>query len=144
MPNPDAWSLYMAAKTAADQLQLETARRSVELALQRVPLLAPAHYLHGLILEEAGQLEPAVAALRRCVYADPSFVLGHFALANLFSVLGQPERARVHRANVARLLQDRKPEDLIPEGDGLTAGRLLELLSSIATSAEGSRDGLSV
>jgi chemotaxis protein methyltransferase CheR len=125
---PETLALYRAAKTAADQSRFADARLSVEAAIQRSPLWAPAHYLHGLILQEEGDLEQALAALRRCVYADARFVLGHLALAGLYAVIRQPERARVHRENAARLLREHTAEDLIPEGDGLTGGQLLRSL----------------
>jgi tetratricopeptide (TPR) repeat protein len=125
---PETLALYRAAKTAADQSRFADARLSVEAAIQRSPLWAPAHYLHGLILQEEGDLEQALAALRRCVYADARFVLGHLALAGLYAVIRQPERARVHRENAARLLREHTADDLIPEGDGLTGGQLLRSL----------------
>ena len=87
---PETLALYRAAKTAADQSRFADARLSVEAAIQRSPLWAPAHYLHGLILQEEGDLEQALAALRRCVYADARFVLGHLALAGLYAVIRQP------------------------------------------------------
>jgi chemotaxis protein methyltransferase CheR len=83
--------------------------------------------LHGLILQATGRPEPAAAALRRCVYADEHFVLGHFALANLLARLGQTSRARKALDTVTRLLAGQPRDELIAEGDGLTVGRLLEL-----------------
>jgi chemotaxis protein methyltransferase CheR len=85
--------------------------------------------LHGLILVEKAQPEAALAALRRCVFADASFVLGHVALADVLSRQGQKERARKSLENAGRLVAGRRPDELIPEGDGLTVGRLLEIVT---------------
>ena len=118
---------YLLAKFHANRLQLSEAEEWVEVALQRSPLLAAAHYLRALILQEGGRHWEALEALRGCVYAEPQFVLGHFALANQFSRLGQPQRAHKSLQNVTRLLAGRAHDELIPEGDGLTVGRLREL-----------------
>ena len=123
----EALAAYHAAKIEADRQRLPEAERQIELALQRQPLLAPVHYLHGLILQATGRPEEAVAALRRCVYADDQLVVGHFALANLLARLGQAARARKALDNVERLLAGRPRDELLSEGDGLTVGRLLEL-----------------
>jgi len=121
---------YLAARLLANRQQLTEAETLVDEALRRAPLHAPAHYLHGLILQETGRPELALAALRRCVYADPQFVLGHFALGNLLAQTGQPARARKALENVVAWLANRPREELVPEGDGLTAGRLTELLAA--------------
>src|SRR5205085_12566658 len=107
--------------------KLPEAERQIERALQRGPLLAPAHYLHGLILQATGRPEPAAAALRRCVYADEHFVLGHFALANLLARLVQTARAGKALDTVTRLLSGRPRDEARADGDGLAVGRLLEL-----------------
>jgi chemotaxis protein methyltransferase CheR len=125
----DATAPYLAAKIAANRLQQAAAEHWIDLAVQRAPLMAPGHYLHALILHEANRLEEALAALRRCVYADPLFVLGHVALADLCARLGQPRRAQKAIETVAQLLAGRRRDELIPEGEGLTVGRILDLVA---------------
>ena len=66
--------------------------------------------------------------MRRCVYADAGFVLGHMTLADLLMRQGQTKRARKSLETVGRLLAGRQHQELIPEGDGLTVGRLLEVV----------------
>ncbi len=91
-------------------------------------MFAPAHHLSALILQERGLPDSALAALRRCVYADPSFVLGHFALGTLLRGRAQEARAEKELDNVVALLAGRPLDEPIPEGDGITVGRLLELV----------------
>jgi chemotaxis protein methyltransferase CheR len=126
----DARAPYLAAKIEANRQQLAQAETLVDEALRRAPLHAPAHYLHGLILQETGRPVLALAALRRCVYADPQFVLGHYALANLLSQTGQSDRGRKALENVSRWLAEHPRDELVAEGDGLTAGRLTELVAA--------------
>ncbi len=124
-PGEDLIAQYQEAKALADRSQLAAALRSVEALIRQAPLFAPAYYLQGLILQELGDIEAAVNALRRCVYVDAGFVMGHFALANLYARAGQVERSRRHREQIVRLLAAASPAEPVPEGDGMTVGELL-------------------
>jgi chemotaxis protein methyltransferase CheR len=125
-PN-DAHAPFLLAKAHASRLALDEAERWVDTALARTSLMAPAHYLRGLVLQEKGELGGALEAHRRCIFADPDFVLGHFALADLFTRTGQPRRAAKALDNVLRLLAGRDGDEAVAEGDGLTVGRLRDL-----------------
>lgn len=118
---------YMIAKIHAGRLDQDAAEKWVSAALERDRLFAPAHYVRGLVAAEDGRREDAVAAFRRCVYADPAWPLGHFVLAETLLRLGQKQRAAGALRNLERLLKDAPPDEPVPEGDGLTAGRLREL-----------------
>jgi chemotaxis protein methyltransferase CheR len=126
----DLLAQYQAAKQLADQSQLEPAHRVLLALVQAAPLFAPAYYLQGLILQELGDAEGALAALRRCVYVDAGFVMGHLALANLYTFAGQADRAQRHRETIARLLAGAPASDPIPEGDGMTVGDLLRTVGA--------------
>ncbi len=124
---------YLAARLLAGRLELEAAQRFVEESIDRSPLFAPAYYLRGLILLEGGDFEGALAALRRCVFCEADFVLGHFMLAGLFARTGRPDRALKALDNASELLRGDDPRGddpnaEVPEGDGLTVGRLVELV----------------
>jgi hypothetical protein len=56
-------------------------------------------------------------------------VLGHFAAAAVFGRTGQAARAQKSLATIADLLSGRPAEELLAEGDGLTVGRLRELVT---------------
>ncbi len=125
----NALAAYQVAKIYASRLELDAAEYWVGVAIARDPMLAQAHYLHGIIFQERGLADPAVVALRRSICADSRFVLGHFALGTLLRGRGQTARAQKAFANVSALLGGRDRKELVPEGDGLTVGRLLELVS---------------
>jgi chemotaxis protein methyltransferase CheR len=95
--------------------------------LERDGVFAPAHYLRGLVLDEQGDLRAATDAVRRCVFLDPGFALGQYALAGFLSRLGETERAIKTIESVIHAAGASARETEVPEGDGLTAGRLLEL-----------------
>ena len=66
----------------------------------------------------------------RALYLDPGFVLAHFDLGNLALRQGKPAEARKHSENALRLLRRQRPEELVLESEGITAGRLGELIES--------------
>jgi chemotaxis protein methyltransferase CheR len=93
-------------------------------------LTAPLHYLQGLILLDGGRAEQAMAAFRRCTFADPHFALGYLAQAGLFTRTGNPGRARAALENAARLVAHLDREARVFPGDELRAGALLELVDA--------------
>ncbi len=129
-PGNDRTTAFELAKRYASHAQYDLAASWLQLALRQAPLSAPMHYLHGLILQEQGNLDEALAALRRCIYADPEFVLGRIALAGLCTRLGQNGRAAKELDAVARWAAERSSVEMVPEGDGLTVGRLRDLAAT--------------
>jgi len=102
----------------------------------RVEKLDPAlHYLRAEILQEQGLLQDARSSLRRALYLDPKLVLAHFALGNLTLWEGEPGKARKHFANALTLLSSFAPEETLPGSEGMTAGRLGEIIRPMAGSA---------
>jgi chemotaxis protein methyltransferase CheR len=97
--------------------------------------LNPAHYyLLATVEQERGQGEAAEGALGRVLYLDPDFVLAHFALGNLCLAAGRGPEARRHFANALTLLRACHADALLPEADGLSAGRLIEIISAVQSS----------
>ena len=120
---------YLLAKIFASKLRFSEAESWIDLALKNRELIPEAHYLRGIVLQEQGRLEDALEAFRRSIFLDQTFVLGHFAAAGLFARTGQSARARKSLATVAELLSGKPADQLLPEGDGLTVGRLQELVA---------------
>ena len=123
----DPWWSYFAAKICANERRLDEAARWVERSLSCSAVFAPSHYLHGLILAESGDLRAATDAVRRAVYLDADFVLAEFVIAGMYARLGELDRAVKAIDNVTTAVAGWERDELVPEGDGLTAGRLLEL-----------------
>ena len=89
---------------------------------------AAAHYLNAMVLQELGDREPARRSLQRAIYLKPEFALAHFALGNLAERGG---RGNQHFKNALELLSRMPAEALVPESDGLTAGRLSEIITTL-------------
>lgn len=92
------------------------------------------HYLLATILQEQGQHETAIQSLIRALYLDPDFVLAHFAMGNLHQSQGRYRQAQRYFGNVLVLLRKYPPDETLPEADGLMAGRLAEIVTSLLAS----------
>jgi chemotaxis protein methyltransferase CheR len=108
----------------------QDALRRLRLEGSRAPLAASLHYLQGLILLDEGQADQALAAFRRCTFADPCFALGHLAQASLLTRAGRRGRAMTALETAARLAADLDPAARVFAGDELRAGALLELVDA--------------
>src|SRR5690606_37092049 len=91
-----------------------------------------AQYLCAIVLLEQGEQARARLALQRAVYLDPDFAPAHFTLGNLARTAAQPAEMERHFANARRLLSRLPPGDVLPETDGLTAGRLLQTIDALS------------
>jgi chemotaxis protein methyltransferase CheR len=83
------------------------------------PLDADAHFIGGLVALEAGQPARAVAALRRALYADPTFALAAFTLGRAHDALGDGVAARRAFEQVLRTLdpEDDRHEQILAQVD---------------------------
>lgn len=119
------------ARSCANQGKLAEALEWCEKAVAAEKLNPGFHYLHATILQEQGQAEEAVIALKRALYLDQNFVLAHFSLGNVTRQQGRTKESDKHFNNAIRLLSGYSQEDILPESDGITAGRLLEIIASM-------------
>ncbi|MDP3512109.1 MAG: CheR family methyltransferase [Sulfuritalea sp.] len=126
----DPRGLALAARACANQGQLDEACRWCEAAVAADKLDPGLRYLLAAVLAEQGQSEAATAALKQALYLDQDFVLAHYALGNLYRRRGQPGPAAKHFANARELLTGYPPGDSLRDAEGLTAGRLLDIIDN--------------
>jgi chemotaxis protein methyltransferase CheR len=104
--------------------------------LDRHPLVAEMHYLHGLALVELGEDGPALIALRRAVYLDPACGFAQFLLGLAFGRLGHgAEAARAYGA-ASRSLSALEPTQRVPELGGRRVGDLADMCRQLAMSPQ--------
>ena len=96
-----------AALDAADKSDRGDALAQVASLLADDPLDADAHFVRGLVTLEAGEPAQAAAALRRALYADPTFSLAAFTLGRAHDALGDVAAARRAYEQVLRTLDRR-------------------------------------
>ncbi len=123
-------ALASQARSAANRGDLAGALVLCDKAISADRLLPANHYLRGVILQEQGAPEEAVVSLKRALYLDPGFVVAHFALGNILRRRACESAAR-HFENALELLRKKPPHEPLPEAEGITAGRLLEIIQSM-------------
>jgi chemotaxis protein methyltransferase CheR len=124
----DAEAMVLLARACANQGRLEEARTWCERAIRTDKLRATFHYLRAMILQEQGDEARATEALRHALYLDPDFILAHVALGNLRRRQGRPRDSRKHFQNALGLLRARPAEELVAESEGMTSGRMVEII----------------
>jgi chemotaxis protein methyltransferase CheR len=124
--------MQLLAKAYANLGRFSEARECCEQAIAADRLRAPNYYLLAVILQEEGRLEEAATALNRAIYIDHDYVPAYFALGNLSLQVGRKREAQRNFANALRILEKLDPHDALPEADGLTAGRLAEIIRNMS------------
>ena len=119
------------ARRLANEGRLAESLAACDRALAADKLVAAHHYLRGVILQEQAALDEASASLKRALYLDPDFVIAHFALGHLLLRQGRSREAARCFANARSLLRNCASDSVLPESDGITAGRLLAILTSM-------------
>lgn len=132
VPQPDErYAPSRMARSCANQGRLNEALEWCEQAIAADKLNPLHHYLSATILQEQRRHDVAIQSLIRALYLDPDFVLAHFALGNLHQSQGRYRQAQRYFGNVLALLRKHSQDEILPEADGLTAGRLAEIVTSL-------------
>lgn len=123
-----------AARDCANQGRLDEAAEWCSKAIAADKLNPIHHYLLSAIQREQGQGDAAAQSLTRVLFLAPDFVLAHYALGNLSQSQGRRREAQRHFDNALAALRVHPPDEILPESDGLTAGRLAEIIESMRSS----------
>jgi len=127
--NPEAMSLL--SRAYANQGRLDEALKWCESAIASEKLNQGNYYLRAMILQELGRTEEAITSLKKALYLDPEFVLAYFALGILSIRQGRVKESEMYFRNTISLLKDRDERDIIPDSEGMTAGRVRKVIESI-------------
>ncbi len=118
------------ARVYANQGRLGEALQWCEKSIAADKLRAASHYLLAVILQEQGSVEEAALSFKRALYLDQGFVLAHFALGNLTGRQGKLKESQKHFENALSLLSAYQQGEVLPESEGIAAGRLAEIIRS--------------
>jgi chemotaxis protein methyltransferase CheR len=133
-PYQQAAAMALRARACANQGRLGEALQWCEKALEGDKLNAAWCYLRATILQEQGLAEDAATALKRALYLDQDNALAHFALGNLMRRQGKRNEADRHFRNALAILSGYAQEQVLPESEGITAGRLAAIIRSTVSS----------
>jgi chemotaxis protein methyltransferase CheR len=123
----------MLSREAANSGRLNDALGYCDAAIAREKLRPAHHYLRATILTELGRLNEAEMALRGALFLDPDFVLAHFAAGTIARRLGRLTAFHRHLDRALELLTRLPPDAIVPESDGITAGRLAAIIQATLT-----------
>lgn len=123
--------LLLLSRAYANMGRLEEASRWCERAQAANSLNKAAYILLATIRQEQARGEEAVKNLRKALYLDQDFVIAHFMLGKLLGSSGGGSQAQMHIRTAYKLLETKKDDDILPESDGMMAGRLKEIIASM-------------
>jgi chemotaxis protein methyltransferase CheR len=127
----DSKAPLLLAQAYANMGKLTEANEWCEKAITEDRLNPRNHYLHATILEEKGQIEEAVKSLKKALYLDQDFVLAHFGLGNLCKKQGRSKESEKYFETALMLLKRSGQNEPLLESEGITAGRLSEIITTM-------------
>jgi chemotaxis protein methyltransferase CheR len=130
-------ALYALAKLLADTGDTAQASACAERLVRTNPLHLEATYLLAILARENGSSDQELGLLKKTVYLNPNFVLGHFHLGLHYLRAGDARLARRALLHALRILNDeRAADDPIDGVEGMTVGRLRETVLAMIPGGE--------
>ena len=126
----DYKAMTLLAKTCSNQGKFSKAIEWCEKEIAINKFNPGCYYLLALIFQEQGEIEEAISSLNRSIYLDPDYVLAHYTLGNIILRKRNFKKAEKHFDNALSILNTYKEDDIIPESDGVSAGRLVEIIKT--------------
>lgn len=123
--------MVLQSRIYANQGRLNEALSWCDRAVDSDSLNPGFYFLRATILLELGRRVDSAASLKRALYLDPEFVLAHFLLGNLTRQEGKSKESERHLRNALTLLEGHDQGEVLSETDGLTAGRLAEIITAL-------------
>ncbi|MCJ7813311.1 tetratricopeptide repeat protein, partial [bacterium] len=127
----DVNAMTLLSKAFANQGKLTEASEWCKKAIEIDKLNPQFYHLYATILEERGQFEEAKESLKKALYMNPHFALAYFQLGNLTRQQGKLSESEKYFHNALTLLDNYRHDEVLPESDGIIAGRLIEIIRLI-------------
>ena len=124
--NPEAISLL--AKIFSDQGKFNKAIELCRKGIETDKCNPAFHYLHALICQEQGKMDEAISSLHSTIYLDSDHVLSYYTLGNILLQQGEMKKAGKYFNNALSILNRYDKEIILSGSDGLSAGRLTEII----------------
>lgn len=136
----DIRALTLLCRIYANEGSLSEALTISDQALAIDKYSAELHYLRAIILQELGLDNEAVVPLKKALHLKDDLIMAHFTLANLKKRTGKIRASRIHFDNALSHIDKCCPDEIIPESDGMLAGRLKEIILVTTAQMQYTRD----
>ncbi|MFH0925085.1 MAG: CheR family methyltransferase [bacterium] len=127
--NKNARACYYLGYIKANREEIEEAKEWCQKAIKNDRLIVEAYYLLSIIYKEEGEKELAIEMLKKTIYINSNFILGHYNLGNVYKERNENRLAIKSFNNTKRILEKRSLGDFIEGTDGMTVGRLLNMVN---------------
>lgn len=124
----DASVYALLGQACANMGGWDEAERWCRQAIHMDKLALKAYYILALVLQHQESLDKAIEVMKKVVYIDRHYVLGHFGLADLYRNNDQLPQALKSLDNARRLLEGCPDDEFIPGSGGITVGSLREAI----------------
>ncbi|MCX6327909.1 MAG: tetratricopeptide repeat protein [Bacteroidia bacterium] len=128
IPEETSADKIFAIRLLANQGYLSEALSLCNEAIAAYKLSSGLYFLRASILQELDKSSEAIASLKQAIYIDPDYIMGHFALGNLFIRQGKAKNAKRYFNNVLDLLSRCKRDDILPESEGLSVNYIRDII----------------
>jgi chemotaxis protein methyltransferase CheR len=127
--NPELITLLVKAYANTGNLMesIEWGNRLVQLSTCR----DSHYYLVAQIMYESGNNESTLQILKKALYLNPHHLFSHYLTGLVLQRLGKNETAQKHFRNALDLLEKHQDEDILVDAEGLTAGRIKQLIINV-------------
>jgi len=124
---------YMAllARCYANLKQNDSACLWCEKAIQADSFNPSYYYLLASIQQEQGNIDKSIKSLNQTLYLEPNFIMAYMALGMIRRKQGRRQDFQKCVKNALYYLKNMSKNDIVASSDGMTAGRLIELLESM-------------
>lgn len=129
-------ALLLMAKIEVARGHLRSARKLALEVTTLDRLNISAYYLLSAIHQGLNDNDKAIECLKKTIYLDKGFIGGHFSLGCLYKKGNQTALANKAFKNVVKLMVGRPKDEIVPETNGITYGKLLEVAEMNAISKE--------
>ena len=120
-------ALFLMAKAAIARGELRQAKKWSLEVINLDKLNVKAYYLLSTIYQGLKDEDKAIDCLKKTVYLDRRFIPGYFSLGCLHKKQKRLLQAEKYFRNVVRLMIGRQKDETVPETNGTTFGKLLEV-----------------
>ncbi len=117
-------------RNLANEGNLIEALALCEVGIKEDKLAISLYFLQASIFQELNKTVEAITSLKQAIYMDHDFLMGHFALGNLYHRQGNLKFAMRYFSNALDLLKNLADDDILPESEGLSIKYIREIISA--------------